>query len=285
MTTEWRINNMSNITIFEGPDGAGKTTTAIKYANSIGAQYVHFPVLQSVTSNLARIYAEAMLPAIQCYNDVVLDRCWISELHYGKHYRNNCYRLSLESVRMLERIVLSKRGVLVMCLPRFNTVLRNFESRRNLELLPSSEYLAKIYNSYADMSTKYTDLPIVLHDYESGEYVTDHINKRRFSLNGSTDIFGNVNSKILVVVNPDHTYDNDLHYKIPGVSFGKNSASQKITKLFSTIGIPESLLAWVFSDIYEAKLLRKYEFVIRLDKFPIDDLIPSVIAKKIGVII
>ena len=278
-------NTLKTITIFEGPDGAGKTTVAMKYARSIGAQYVHFPVLDKVTDNLARIYAEAMLPAVLGYNNVVLDRCWISEMHYGMHYRNNFYRLSVESRRMLERIALASRGVLVMCLPRFNTVLRNFESRRDLELLPSSEHLAKIYNSYADMSTKYTDLPIVLHDYESGECVTDHINKCRLPLHGSTDVFGNVDSKILVVVNPDHTYNNDLHYKIPGVSFGKNSDSQKITTLFNNIGIPESLLAWVFSDIYEAKLLRKYEFVIRLDKFPIDDLIPSVIAKKIGVTI
>ena len=61
------------LTIFEGPDGSGKSTAAQAYAEATKAKYVHFPALPQVDKSLGRIYVEAMLPALLGYQDVVFD--------------------------------------------------------------------------------------------------------------------------------------------------------------------------------------------------------------------
>ena len=77
----------AKLTIFEGPDGGGKTTAAEKYAKETGAQYVHFGPLPHVKDSLARVYVEAMMPAILGLQDVVFDRSWLSEIPYGTAFR------------------------------------------------------------------------------------------------------------------------------------------------------------------------------------------------------
>jgi len=98
------LNTCKRLTIFEGCDGSGKSTAAAKFAEEHGAKLVHFPALPRVTNNLARMYVEAMLPALLGYQDVVFDRCWLSEEPYGTAFREGQDRLGVVSVRMLERL-------------------------------------------------------------------------------------------------------------------------------------------------------------------------------------
>jgi polyphosphate kinase 2 (PPK2 family) len=112
------------LTIFEGPDGSGKTTAAREYAEQTGARYVHFPALPRVKHGLGRMYVEAMLPALLGYHDVVFDRCWLSETPYGEAFREGQDRLTQADRRMLERLALRCGAVVVKCLPEWDPAER-----------------------------------------------------------------------------------------------------------------------------------------------------------------
>src|SRR5882757_4772670 len=107
------MKTCGSLTIFEGPDGSGKTTAAKAFAAEMGARYVHLPQFKRVTTGLPRMYLEAMLPALLGYQDVVMDRCWLSEVPYGRVFRDGADRVGEISRHMLERVAL-RAGALVV---------------------------------------------------------------------------------------------------------------------------------------------------------------------------
>ena len=141
------------ITIFEGPDGGGKTTLAKSYAEQTNARYVHFHHLPDINASLDRLYAEAMLPAVMGYQDVVMDRAWHSE----RPYANICQRpdrLNTASRRMLERLALRCGAVVVYCMPSVSTVIDNYRNRGNKEeLLAKEQAIIDVYAAYQAETT------------------------------------------------------------------------------------------------------------------------------------
>lgn len=137
-----------DLTIFEGPDGSGKTTLAKAYAELTGARYVHFGPLPRVMNGLMRTYVEAMLPAVLGYQPVVLDRSWLSEYPYGIAFREGRDRVGQVYMRMLERLAFRCGGVVVLCLPPQNIVIENYKRRKREEYLTSVKQLQCVYNIY-----------------------------------------------------------------------------------------------------------------------------------------
>lgn len=242
------------LTIFEGPDGGGKSTAAEAYAKYVGAKYVHFGPLPNVKDGLARMYVEAMLPALLGYQDVVFDRCWLSEVPYGSAFRDGADRLGHSAVRMLERLALRCGGTVVYCLPEWTTVRNNYLSRKEIEYLQNEDQLQHVYEVYASQTT---DLPSVFFDYttdrsDSPFYIdlSDKVEARRQRRHPlSVATAGNWDADVVLVGESfAERKDQDPWYQWPFASFSNQGCSQWLTKQLNSIGISERDLLWVNAD-------------------------------------
>jgi thymidylate kinase len=158
------------LTIFEGPDGGGKTHAARAYAAATGARYVHMGAFPGAGSGLARLYAEAMMPAVLGLQDVVMDRCWVSEPIYGAVHRGGADRIGWRR-RPLERLALRCAAAVVLCVPDWEVVERSYLARRDDEMLADTEALHRVYQGYRDLGPDSLCLDGHVHDWELGRPV------------------------------------------------------------------------------------------------------------------
>lgn len=245
-------NTSARLTIFEGPDGSGKSTAARAYAQATGAKYVHMPAMPRVAKGLARIYVEAMMPAILGYQDVVMDRCWLSEAPYGVAFREGQDRLTSASRRMLERLAFRCGAVVVMCRPDYEVVRANYLSRRHLEMLNNEAQLRMVYDAYLREPSA---LPRFIYNYTKERPITDDyvscaisdMRPTRHPLElGSA---GNWHAKTVVVGESfAERKDCDPWYQWPFASFSNSGCSQWLTDEFDRIGISEAELLWLNAD-------------------------------------
>lgn len=235
------------LTIFEGPDGAGKTTAAKAYADSVGARYVHFSAMPHVKRGLARMYVEAMMPAILGLEHVVMDRCWLSELPYGAVYREGESRLTVADVRMLERLALRCDAVVIMCLPALEVVQENFNKRRHLEMLKDSDQLRDVYGVYK--GEVHSDLRLRIYDYTQEPWLDiEHSRSRCHMLDMATAGQLDPSSIALVGESFAERKNDDPFYQWPFASFGGNGCSQWLTDQLEKAEIPEDDLYWINAD-------------------------------------
>ena len=240
------------LTIFEGPDGGGKSTAAQVYAKATGARYVHFASLPRVNRSLGRVYVEAMLPALLGYQDVVFDRCWLSELPYGVAFREGRDRLTPASRRMLERLAMRCGAVVVRCQPAWDTVRANFMGRKQIEMLDNDGQLKTVYDLYAE---QVTDLPEFVYDYTqddifSAPRLVNRVEAVRFKLHPlATSSAGNWDAKIVLVGEAfAERKDTDAFYQWPFGSFSNEGCSQWLTDKIDLVDVGEDDLLWVNAD-------------------------------------
>lgn len=236
------------LTIFEGPDGGGKTTLAMKYAKANGAKYVHFPSLPNVHTSLGRMYVEAMLPALEGYQDVVFDRSWLSERIYGYAFREGADRLGIASIRMLERLAMRCGAIVINCLPPYETVLETFKDRKHLEMLDDDYQLKEVHATYGDLDsslcTLYHDRTIN-HVDDVIDPITNH--SRLHSIVFRTA--GNLDATVAIVGDVFGSIKNeDSFYQWPFASFSNKGCSQWLTFKLHNAGISEHELLWVNSE-------------------------------------
>lgn len=238
-----------NVTIFEGCDGSGKTTIAQTYAEATDAKYVHFPALPQVTRGLARMYVEAMLPALLGYQDVVLDRCWLSETPYGEAFREGQDRLTQACRRMLERLAYRCGATVVLCQPKWDVVKANYQKRKALEMLKNETQLRQVYDLYR---TQGTALPLIPFDYETHpiEMLRQQISQARnpnhlLSRASAGNWDGGV---VLVGESFAERKDQDPWYQWPFASFSGDGCSRWLTEELDKAGLPEENLLWVNAD-------------------------------------
>ena len=146
---------MRRLTIFEGPDGSGKTTLAKRFAGQTNALLVHSGAYPGIGgSDRMQVYINAMLPAIVGTQDVVMDRSWHSEVPYGSCGRDGILRLTKEERTRLNNIAaLTTDAAMVLCLPSFEVCKAAWVPRAGdgEEYLESLAQLQKVYNTYVRM--------------------------------------------------------------------------------------------------------------------------------------
>lgn len=239
------------VTIFEGPDGGGKSRAARDFANETRAVYHHFGHMPLISAGLARCYVEAMLPALLGYQDVVLDRCWLSEYPYGQVFRHGAQRMTRATRRMLDRLALRCGAAVVLCLPGVETCVSNFNSRRHEEMLTAEAQLRDIYEIY--QTFKLSDLPTYLYNYTHHEVPPEksmllrQIRTRAHPVSLRTA--GNLEAKVVLVGESFAAHKpNDPHYQWPFASFDQTGCSQWLTDELDTADISEDELMWVNAD-------------------------------------
>lgn len=247
MTT--KSTRCGKLAIFEGPDGGGKSTAAKQYAEETGALYVHFPALPQVGTGLARLYVEAMLPALLGYQDVVFDRCWLSEVPYGTVFRGGADRLGNASRRMLERLAMRCQARVILALPSAETCLQNYRARKELEYLDNEQQLLGVYNHYLTLQTA---LPVFKYNFKDDQ-PNDIIHAKRTTphlLDHRTA--GNLDAKVLIVGDKFAERKNeDPWYQWPFGSFSNIGCSRWLTDHLEHHGIGEEQLLWVNADELE----------------------------------
>ena len=255
----------SELTIFEGPDGGGKSTAAQAYAEATGARYVHFPSLPRVTAKgLGRMYLEAMLPALHGYQSVVFDRCWLSEQPYGSVFRpHQQLRVDKATQRILERVAMRCKTRLVYCLPGLDVCMETFRSRRGEEMLDREEQLEAVYRHY-DLQVDYVSshLPFVVFDRTKHNVVKDLLGKWVHGPEDRTTVphdvrlptVGACDAKVCMVGEKfGERKDNDLWQQYPFVSFTRGS-SHWLADYLESFNIREDELCWANAD-FDLELL------------------------------
>ena len=243
------------ITIFEGPDGSGKSTAAAAYAAMTQARLVHCGPFPAVGQDyLGRFYVEAMLPALLGYQAVVLDRSWLSEPIYGAVFREGEDRLGVAGRRMLERVALRGGAVVVRCDPGLVTIEETYRARQTKELLNGkvhglAQLRAVAHHYLADLTT---DLPTLHYSYKDEELgdLAERIDRsrspRHYLVMASA---GQMEAKtILVGQDFGPAKATDSFYQWPFVSFSKAGCSRWLTEQLEEWGVPETELFWVNAD-------------------------------------
>jgi len=237
----------SRLTIFEGPDGGGKSTAARRFAEKTGARYVHCGSFKNV-QRIGRFYVEAMLPALLGYQDVVMDRCWLSEKPYGDAFRQGHDRLGVTSVRALERLAFRCSTLVVWCLPPYDRIRSSFMERKQIEMLEDESQLKQVDTSYRGATTS---LPSIVYDYTRTPLPAPRAMDRQRSVAHGLDFqtAGNHSAPIALVGEGfSEPKDGDCLYQWPFGSMNHSRCSHWLTQNLEDAGISESSLFWVNSD-------------------------------------
>ena len=250
------VPSTCTITIFEGPDGAGKSTAAEEYAKRTGALYVHFDALYGV-KNIHKYFMEAMAPALMGYRSVVLDRCWHSGPIYDLVFRNleeHEQRQTQEICTLLDRAASFCRGIYVRCRPDVEVCISNWKSRLGDELVKSEQKMRAIHELYGD-NDRNIMIPIVEYDYteeptaaykDSIDWLGSKITAER------KEVYGAQQPRVYVVVSSSmEKTDVDTMLDVPGVRFHPNSNEFKLAQdlgpysVFDDDPVPEELVMYL----------------------------------------
>ena len=224
--------------LIEGPDGAGKTTLARQLAEETGAHYVHLGPFPRVRYGLARLYVDAMMPAVLGLADVVMDRCWLSERPYARVYRQGVDRLG-PATRALERLAWRCQTLVVRCLPPWERVKANGASDEEL------------YTIYHAMQTSLPMLTVdpftrpahtsvkVLHQYPGASVPHDLAVPSAGNLRGRVTLVGEAFPPVA---------DRDPLYQWPFGSFCRDGYSMWLGEQLDAADISERDLFWISAD-------------------------------------
>lgn len=238
------------VTVFEGPDGGGKTTAAVEFARMTKAHYVHFNNLPGVYNvHIARLYIDAMAPALLGYQPVVLDRAWPSEIPYADAFRGGRRRLQPCDNRMIEREALRCGLKIVLCMPPEEVVIENF--RKKTALNPKAEYLNnehQLSQVYAGYVSQAYHGRVQMFDYradELEELIDDAPRHPAWMKTG-----GNWGASIVMVGDePAPLSDLDSFYtSSPFVDFKGTGCSRWLAAMLDRGQIDEKALLWINSD-------------------------------------
>lgn len=242
--------------IFEGPDGAGKSTLAARVAAVVDAELVHCGPYPQVTTDmdLARLYVEAMMPAVLGHRNVVMDRCWISERPYGDAFRGGAYRLR-HLGRALERLAWRCETSVILCLPPWDTVATNFMLNKSEQMLDRVEQLRSVYNSYTNYENL-TSLPVTTLD----PFTADDPDTSMRAVQQAMHSVGHnhprtagnlLGAKVLMVVPDAPPHDiGDTLYQWPfgDLSDARGSGGRAMAAILDNLGISERRLYWAFAS-------------------------------------
>lgn len=138
------------IIILEGPDGGGKTTLANTLSKHSGWPIKHFsyPKTQEEVDNMFSMYLD-MLNSLEPTENVILDRCWYSDMCYGPVMRGAA-TITTAKMLELEEAALKHGCMVVLCIDE-PTVLWQRVSKRGDDYITDEEKFYEICNYYIEV--------------------------------------------------------------------------------------------------------------------------------------
>lgn len=134
------------IIFLEGPDGGGKTTLSTKLSEQTGMRIAKFsyPKTQEEKRNMFEMYADF----IKANPNVIVDRCWYSEMVYGPIIRKE-HNVSKKQMYELEKLVISEGGGMVIhCTANMSKLWQRFSER-------GDDYIAQDFTLLSKLKTEY----------------------------------------------------------------------------------------------------------------------------------
>lgn len=163
---EMIMSNSEQLVIFEGCDGAGKSTAAKQFAERFGFVYIHMDASLHLDSEfLPRAFVDAMAPALLGHVPIVMDRCWYSEKIYADAMREGRDRVGIHNLRILDRLSLRSNVVIVHCDPGIDKILESFHSRSDEEYVDKVETIKKVHSDYCKLRQGFYGVPVVDFNY------------------------------------------------------------------------------------------------------------------------
>lgn len=254
------------IIIVEGADCSGKSTLASQLCAAFPElQYVHFSNLKNVRRSLARMYVEAAMPAIIGHQPVLMDRCWLSELPYGKVFRPKYnLRVDCADIRMIERLMLTCDPMVIYCEPDWQIVRKCFIERQEGEYLESVHQLYKVRTMYRN-SMHQTHLDVIQYDWTSTNPmdIVNIVQKRinEVTINNFKEssplVIGSIDAEVLIIGDEfaDHQ-ECDPFYQWPFASFSNQGCSRWLATQLDKHQISERDLSWVNQDRLSKETLK-----------------------------
>lgn len=265
----------ASLVIVEGCDGSGKTTLINQLQEHLWfeeASVVHYGNVPNANASLPRFYLEGMLPAVNGYSPVILDRAWFSEEPYGYAYRQGKIRFNDFDSRMLERVALTCGAVVVFCDPGLEHCLEVFKGRLGDEYLDNEDQLREVYKRYFTRMGR-SHLPVVHYDYQRNALsdildVVQVFRQEYFNHAVAMPGVGSPTASVVLVGDSFANHTNqDAYQQFPFVSFGHGSSRWLAARL-NEFAIPESELWWVNQDqLLEAIDLYEADAVTAIGEF------------------
>jgi hypothetical protein len=254
------MTKLKHMLIFEGPDCGGKSTLMRELNVRLGMPHeVHSGPFPRITNkHLPRLYLESMFPLLMGYDNLAMDRSWLSEPIYGAAFRKGEDRVGTINRRHLERIAMRHGAVVVLCMPPWERVKEQWLARKgadsDAEYLDRIEQLESVYDMYDKTLPLVTDLPIVRYDYtkhgKAQQQLLAEIVRVAMPLHRlATNTVGNLNAPVILIGDkPSGHTDNDTVLQYPFCSFSGTGTSRWLTAELIKAEIPERSLLWGNAD-------------------------------------
>lgn len=232
------------VTIFEGADGAGKTTLIDGLGPLHATAVENFGPYQGETQ-IAHYYLAALKLAYDGH--LFMDRSWLAEPIYGRAFRNGEDRVGVARRRMLDRIALALRGVVVRCAPRFEACQAAFARRRAVgkEYLDTDAQLREVYTDY--LRALQTALPVVDFDWQR-EDMADlwaRVEAKRPAANDGPGIGRWAPDEVTLLVGDRMNAPPADGVDLPFVSFNSSGCSVWLADELERAGVSEASLYWI----------------------------------------
>lgn len=114
--------------ILEGPDGSGKTTLATKISKQTGYPILHFAQPKTDEEKQGMFDEYYKLARKNYTKNVILDRCWYSEMVYGPIMRDKSY-ITYPQMYLLEQQLCKHGAMLIYCTAHMSTLWDRCQAR------------------------------------------------------------------------------------------------------------------------------------------------------------
>lgn len=150
------------IIIIEGPDGSGKTTLAQQLSRQTGMPFEHRS--KPETPEEKALMMGEYLQLAKSSRNVILDRCWYSEMVYGKVMRDQAY-IDYPQMYELERM-LAKHGAIIIYCTGSKATLWMRCTKRGEDYITCRDDFNAICEEYDKLMSVPHYVPVVRYEYK-----------------------------------------------------------------------------------------------------------------------